>query len=402
MLFRYQGLDATGHKVRSKIEAGSLEEAKQKLKNKKVIYTKIQEERSFQSFSLGKKKLDNLNLSYMSRDLSIYLQSGISLVQAVKLLKQRYENEKKFFSFFESIEIFLDEGKNFYTALEQQKVFALPEFYKQSIKVSENGGLLASVLLQLSVFLKEQDRIRKQVSTAFAYPLFILTVSVFMVGFMLSYVVPKITEIFTQFDKELPGITSFVIGLGDFFSLYALHMLVAFVVFIVVFSFMLKKSKKFKYAVDTFLLKVPFFSTLLEFNELSRFAYMNSILVSSGVPFVQAVKLSADIAKNSVIKTLFVNASSKVVEGEKLSVILNKSKVYKIDTSFIHAIAIGEETSQLSSMLENLAKLYNESNKDKIAILLALLEPLLMLIVGGIIGFIVLAMLLPIFTMNLG
>ena len=403
MLFKYKGLDEHGKTVRSRIEANTLNEAKQKLKNKKIIYTHIKlEQFVFMPSKLSKKRLDNLTLSYISRDLSIYLKSGVSLIQAIKLLKQRYENQKKYFSFFESIETFLDEGKNFHLSLEQQRVFVLPSFYKQSVKVSETSGLLDTVLLQLSVFLKEQDRIKKQVSTAFAYPLFILFVSVLMVGFMLSFVVPKISEIFSQFNKQLPDITVFVINLGDFFVNNYMYMLVLFILSIILFTVMMKKSIRFKYLVDTFLLKIPFFSTLLESNELARFAYMNSILVSSGVPFVHAVKLSADISKNSVIQKLFLTASSKVVEGEKLSVILNNNSIYTIDKSFIHAIAIGEETSELPSILENLAKLYTESNRDKITILLALLEPILMLVVGGVIGFIVLAMLLPIFSMNIG
>jgi general secretion pathway protein F/type IV pilus assembly protein PilC len=127
---------------------------------------------------------------------------------------------------------------------------------------------------------------------------------------------------------------------------------------------------------------------------------MNSILIKSGVPVVQAFKLGSNILKNSVIKNLFISASKKVVEGEKLSTILDNSKIYKIDIAFIQAVAIGEETSQLSKILQNLAELYSTKNKDKIAIFLTLLEPMFMLIVGGLIGFIVIAMLLPIFSMS--
>lgn len=128
---------------------------------------------------------------------------------------------------------------------------------------------------------------------------------------------------------------------------------------------------------------------------------MNSILIRSGVPIVQSIRLSSNILKNSVLQKIFQKGSIKVIEGEKLSVVLEKNKYYKIDTTFVQAIAIGEETSQMPEILNNLAVLYNESNKDKISILLSLMEPLLMLIVGTIIGLIVLAMLLPIFSMNI-
>jgi general secretion pathway protein F/type IV pilus assembly protein PilC len=148
------------------------------------------------------------------------------------------------------------------------------------------------------------------------------------------------------------------------------------------------------------LLKVPFVSTLIEHSELSRFSYINSILIKSNIPTVQAFKLSSDILKNEVLKKLFTQASQKVVEGKTLSSILESNNIYKIDNSFTQAIAIGEETSKLPQILTNLAVLYQESNSDKINILLSLIEPLFMLIVGGIIGAIVLSMLLPIFSMS--
>jgi general secretion pathway protein F/type IV pilus assembly protein PilC len=403
MLFKYQGFDHNGKKLKSKIEALNLSEAKSKLKAKNILYTSLDEEDfNFSKFSFKRKRTLSLSsLSYLSRDLSIYLNSGISLISAINLLKQRYKNDKVLNSFFESISTYLDEGKNFYVALDSQNVVNLPEFYKQSIKISENGGLLESVLLELSVFLKEQDRIKKQVSSALAYPLFILFISFFMVGFMLSFIVPKITDIFTQIDQELPASTKIVIALGDFFSNNYMYILAALFTLIFSFLFLMKKSKAFKYGFDKFVLKLPFFSTMIEQGELARFSYMNSILIKSGVPIVQGINLSANILKNSVIKRVFVEASKSVVEGKKLSVLLSTNKIYKIDEAFIHSIAIGEDTSKLSEILSNLATLYNEANKDKTDIFLALLEPIFMLFVGVTIGFIVISMLLPIFSMNL-
>jgi general secretion pathway protein F/type IV pilus assembly protein PilC len=129
---------------------------------------------------------------------------------------------------------------------------------------------------------------------------------------------------------------------------------------------------------------------------------MNAILINSGVPIVRSFKLGANTIRNSVIKKLFEESSTKVVEGEKMSKVLDNSKVYKINMDFIQAIAIGEETSQLSVILQNLSELYSQLNKDKITIFLSLIEPVFMLIVGTIIGFIIVAMLLPIFSMNFG
>ena len=403
MLFKYIDINSNGKKVKSKLEANSLIEAKSKLKLKGILYTSLDEEDFNLTFFLIKRKktLSLLDISYLSRDLSIYLNSGISLIMAIDLLKERYKKDKKLFSFFEAIATYLDEGRNFYTALDSQKIITLPEFYKQSIKVSENSGLLESVLHELSIFLKEQDRLKKQVTSALAYPLFILFISFFMVGFMLSFIVPKITNIFTQIDQELPSSTIFVIGLGNFFSANYLYIILSLVSCIFLFMYFFTKSIKFKYFFDKILLKIPFFSTLIVNSELARFSYINSILIKSGIPIVQAINLGANILKNSVIKKVFKDASKSVVEGKKLSVLLSNNKTYKIDEAFIHSIAIGEETSKLDDILNNLASLYSESNKDKTDILLSLLEPIFMLFVGAIIGFIVISMLLPIFSMNL-
>ena len=394
MLFKYSGFDSNGLKVKSKLEAANLEEAKGKLKVRGILHTSLEEESfSFSKISFKRKKsIKTVDLSYLSRDLSIYLNSGISLIQSIDLLKQRYKNDKFLGSFFESIATYLDEGKTFYLALDSQNVVKLPEFYKQSIKISENGGLLESVLMELSIFLKEQDRIKKQIGSAMAYPLFILFISFFMVGFMLSFIVPKITGIFAQIHQELPASTKIVIALGDFFSNNYGYVILFFVILIGGFITLLKQSQSFKYGFDKLCLKIPFFSTMIEQGELSRFSYMNSILIKSGVPIVQAINLSANILKNSVIKRVFIEASKSVVEGKKLSVLLSNNKIYKIDEAFIHSIAIGEDTSKLSQILNNLANLYNEANKDKIDIFLALLEPIFMLFVGSTIGFIVIAM----------
>ncbi len=403
MLFKYTGFDKDGKLVKGQLEAESIAGLKAQLKHKKIIYKTINEDSPsiFAKFSLRRKiKLKANVLSSISRDLSIYLNSGISLLNALKLISTRYKKDKKLNPFFLSVIAYMDEGKNLFTALQLQKVVELPEFYLQSIKISEDGGMLESVLVELADYLKEQDKLNKQITSAMTYPAFIIVVSFLMVGFMLSFIVPKITAIFEHNDQALPEITQFVISAGEFVNNYYHIVLIGLFTSISLFAYVLKNFPKIKYRFDTILLKLPFFGTLIEIGELSRFAYMNSILIRSGVPVVQAFKLGSNILKNSVIQKLFLTASKKVVEGEKLSTILDGSRIYKIDIAFIQAVAIGEETSQLSTILQNLAELYSTKNKDKIGIFLTLLEPMFMLIVGGLIGFIVIAMLLPIFSMS--
>jgi general secretion pathway protein F/type IV pilus assembly protein PilC len=404
MVFKYKGLDTSGKKCKGLIEALDLDDAKRRIKNKGIFYTSINEESEplFGGISFKRKKsLTPTELAVLSRDLSIYLKSGISIVNALRLASNQYSKNPKIGNFLSTIITLLDEGKSFHQALESQELIDLPDFYKQSVKVSENSGILEEVLLELSVFLKEQSRVNKQVQSAFAYPSFIIIVSLFMVTFMITFVVPKITGIFTQLGQKLPGITQFVIDLSDFFSNNYIIMLIILITFIASFSALMKFNKKFKYSMHMLALKAPFFGDIVQSSELGRFSYIASVLIRSGVPFVQTVNLGANVLNNSVIKEKFLSASSKVVEGSKFSNALTKGG-FKIDRSFVQAIALGEETSQVSNILQNLSDLYFEENRDKIGIFLSLLEPMLMLIVGGVIGFIVSAMLLPIFSMNIG
>ncbi|PHS56722.1 MAG: hypothetical protein COB17_08435 [Sulfurimonas sp.] len=402
MIYKYKGIDEFGSKVKDKVEASSLAEAKSKLKAKKVIYQSLSEDSPafYENINFSTKyKISVKELSSLSRELSMYIRSGVSIVSALKIVKTHYENNKKMKLFLTTVSTHLDEGKNFFTALDIQTVVILPEFFLQSIKVSENGGILDEVLLELSRFLKEQERINKEIKGAFAYPAFMIIVSLLMISFMLAFVVPQITGIFESMDQELPGPTKVVIALGDFFSNNFTSILAIIFAFVTTFVIMMNKSKTFAYFIHKMILKLPLFGSIALKSELARFSYIASLLVRSGLSFVETINLSSNILNNLVLKELFKEAAKEVVEGKLLSNALNSSKI-KIDHAFIQSIALGEETSQVENVLSNISELYFEENRDKISLLLTLLEPALMLFVGGSIGFIVAAMLLPIFSMS--
>jgi len=403
MIFKYKGINQEGKKVSDRVEALSIEEARIKVKSLGIIYQSLQEDEPafYEKFEFsGKYKIPPKELASLSRELSMYIRSGISIVAALKIVQTHYEKNKKMKLFLTTVSTHLDEGQNFYTALEVQTIVELPAFFKESIKVSESGGILDEVLLELSRFLKEQDRIHKEIKGAFAYPSFMIIISLVMIAFMLTFVVPQITGIFESMDQELPMPTQFVIAAGDFFSNNFQIILAIIFAVVVVFVTLRKKVYRFAYGVDKFILTLPLFGSIVLKSELARFSYIASLLTRSGVPFVQTINLSANILNNRVIKELFVGASKKVVEGKLLSKALNESST-KIDNAFIQSIALGEETSQLENVLTNVSELYFEENRDKISLLLTLLEPALMLFVGGSIGFIVAAMLLPIFSMSI-
>lgn len=405
MDFYYKGIDGSGKPVKGTIEASTLDEVKMKLKVQAILYSDIstQEQSFFGVLSLFKqKKMPLLQLANLSRDLAVYLNAGIPLIRSLSLLKHQSENNSRLEHFFTTLTTLINEGKSFAQALESQEEYTLPVFYTGTLKISEDRGILATVLGELSVYLILQEKIKKQLSQALIYPSFIIVVSILMVSFMLTVVVPKITSIFETTGQALPLLTQIVISMAHFFAQYWFLMAISVLAAVGIFSYKMATHYEFKKGIHAFILKLPIIGKMIETSDLARFCTISSLLMRSGIPVVNTIKLSCITLSSEAIKELFEQASVKVVEGLPLSKALLQVEGYRVDTSFIDAVAIGEETSELSSMLDHLSAFYIETNKDKITVFLSVLEPSLMLIIGSIIGVMVTAMLLPIFSLNLG
>jgi len=405
MEFHYKGMDSSGKSIKGAIEASNIDEAKMKLKAQSILYSGISthEQSFFGVLSLFKQKnLPSPQLATMSRDLAVYLNAGIPLIRSLTLLKHQNRSHPRMERFFETLITLINEGKSFAQALESQEHYTLPVFYTGTLKISEDRGILAEVLNELSSYLMLQEKIKKQLSQALVYPSFIIVVSLLMISFMLTVVVPKITAIFETTGQALPPLTQWIISLAHFFASYWFVMAMGLLMAVGLFSYKMATSHPFKKRIHTLILKLPIVGKMVETSDLARFCTIASLLIRSGIPVVNTIKLSCITLSSEVIKELFDRASVKIVEGSSLSKALTQTQGYQIDTSFIEAVAIGEETSELSSMLEHLSMFYIDTNKDKITLFLSVLEPSLMLIIGGVVGVMVTAMLLPIFSLNLG
>jgi type II secretory pathway component PulF len=397
MKFKYVAFNKEGKKEKGFIEANDLNEAKSQLKN--LIILDIKPINSFSVDFNFSKKVDKKELSKLFLILSLYLKASIPLVNAIKLTKNQLDNPK-LIKFLDYIEKDIKEGKSFYIAIESQKIISIPPYIVNSIKVGEESGKLAVVLLEMSKFLKDEDKIFSKTKQALIYPLFIIVVAVFMVSFMLTTVVPKIVKVFENLNQKLPSITVFVINSGNF--LKQNYLLISFIFIGFIFSFILcyKKLYKFKLFIDSFLLKIPIFKKIIISKELGRFSYLVYILTSSGVNYITAINLATNTIENEKIKKVFKKALDEVIEGKKLSVSLAKAG-FDFDKSFLQAVALAEETSEVAEILKNISEIYFEENETRINTILSLIEPILIIIVGGIIGLIVTALLLPMFSMNM-
>ena len=404
MLFKYKGLNKEGKRTKGTISATSLEEAKNKLRTQGVYYDMLQEahEFSFEGFST-RRLMPNVVLSNFSKELGSYLNAGnMTILTALKLMEKQHQKEKKYYAFLAATKTMVDEGKPLAVALSEQKVYQLPDFFLQSIKVAGEGGKMVEVLSNMSHFFAAQSRIKQQVINAMIYPLFILIVAIGMTVFLLISVVPKITGIFEDTHQELPGVTQFVLGASHFLGEHYVGLMIGALVLIIVTKVAYSKVRTFHYAVDAMMLRMPPVGKLTQNHELGRFSYIISLMLGSGVPYTQAVTMASSTFGNLAIRDLFEKVSTKITEGNKLSSALHTSKGVKLKSNFVQTLALGEESSNVASVMGNLSELYSEENEQGIDRVLKMVEPVMMLLIGGIVGVIVMAMLLPIFSMSLG
>ena len=400
MLYKYKGLDQNGKTVKGTLTASTVEEAKQKLRSQKIYYNTLEETKQLSMEAFSKRVMPGTLLSSMSKELSSYLNSGMTILTALKLMENQHHEEKKYRSFLNSTRTMIDEGKSLYVALNSQKVYALPDFFLQSLKVAGQSGKMVEVLTNMSVFFSAQNKIKKQVSNAMAYPIFIFIVAIGMSGFLISFVVPKIIGIFQDTGQELPAITQFVLGVSDFLTSHYVAILLGFIFSVLFFKFAYGKIGGFTLTVDSILLRIPLFGALIQNHELGRFSYILALMLDSGVSYAQAVQLASTTFSNEAMKMTFHQASDKVLEGNKLSNALYMIKGFKPKRNFLQSLALGEESSEVASILSNLSTLYSEENEDKLKLMLSLMEPFMMLFIGLVVGVIVVAMLLPIFSMS--
>ncbi len=352
--------------------------------------------------NLKKREIPQDNLALFCRELSTYLKSGMTIITALKLMIDGHKNSKKFHLFLNSILNLIEEGNSLNMTLNTQKVYDIPLFFSRSIKVAENSGTLKEVLLKMGDFFSFQTKLKKDLGTALAYPLFMVIISLIMVSVMIVFIIPKVTSIFVETNQELPALTKFVLGVSDFLTDNYILLTIFIVAIVVIFKLSYKFIEFFKYMIDRFTLMIPLVGSLTHNFQIGRFSYVTAIMLKSGVSFAEAIKLSVGVVDNIALKKILSEASTKVVEGNRFSTALAISKNSLIKKNFLQSLAVGEESSEVPAVLDNISTLYFEENSDKTKLMLSLIEPILMLVVGGIVGIIVAAMLLPIFSLNLG
>jgi len=405
VLFKYSGFDKSGKSINGKIDAKSEQEVIIKLKDLGVFPQKIKAQNSdgffapiAKFFSERYSKIPPEYLSILTKELSIYLGSGISLLSALQLLKDNQDSHKQQ-QFIAQIHQMIAEGSSFADALKRQALYTVPSYFIKTVAASEMRGSLDKALAELSGLIKKNFEIEKKVNGALTYPLFIFTVSMLVLIFLINYVIPKIAEIFVQLNQELPLSTRIVIGAGNFMQSYGVYLFLFFILSFIGIGTAYANSESFQKKVSQRVLKIPLAGKFILISEIARFSNLFASLLRSGIALVDAVNLSARAIKNREIERIFDEANAKIVEGKSFSKSLAMQESI-LPKSFLHAISVGEESGNLPEMMRNVAELYEfevQNFQDKF---LSLLEPAVILFMGVIVGFIIVSMLLPIFSIS--
>ncbi|RUM45328.1 MAG: hypothetical protein DSY46_03215 [Hydrogenimonas sp.] len=398
MTFSYKGYDAKGKRTKGVITAPDIESAKEQLRYQGTLVEHIKPKRAYFI-----RPIPPALISALGRNLSLYLKAGISLNQGLHLVADNFPKKSRERAFLEEVSRHIESGGSFYEALATQSIYTVPPYFMHTIKVAQKSGNLEMVLRELSEYVQEQERIKRDVVKAFIYPSFILLIAIAMINFMLTTIIPKIVDMFESTKSELPTATKITLALSHFFQAYSGLMLIVAIGLITALVLSWKRYQKFGYMMDRLLLKIPLFGDMITFMELGRFGRVMALLLQSGVPFAQALNYAAQTISNRYLQKLFGKIASQIVEGKSFTQAVRENvKKREIPNDFINAVALGEKSSHLAFSLKSLSELYAQQNRDRIEVMLALLEPVLMLVIGGIIGFLVISMLLPIFSISLG
>ncbi|HAT1774062.1 type II secretion system protein GspF [Legionella pneumophila] len=392
--YQYQALKVNGSISKGVIEADSERHARQLLREQGLIPTQVQT-LTQQRAASSKSKVSAADLALLTRQLATLLAAGIPVEESLRGVSEQTEKDKVR-ELIIGVRSKVLEGYGLAQAMAQYPN-AFPELYRATVGSGEQTGRLDVVLEKLADYTEKQQQTRQKVQQALIYPLLMIIVSTAIISFLLTFVVPKIIDVFTESGQTLPPMTQLLINLSQFIKSYGLYSLVTIIVALIGFKKSLSNIK-IKTAWHQFMLKLPIVSYLVKTINVARYIHTFGILFAAGVSVLETMRVSSSLVTNIVMRQAFDFATLRVREGSGISEALKETKF--ISPMAIHLIASGEKSGQLSDMMERSAShLDNEVNR-LIETSLTLLEPMVILLMGAVVLFIVLATLLPIFSME--
>ncbi|MCX7091504.1 MAG: type II secretion system inner membrane protein GspF [Legionellales bacterium] len=392
--FQYQALKKTGNPSKGVIEADSERHARQLLREQGLIPISIQAYKKLGQ-TKQKDKLNAANLALFTRQLATLLAAGIPIDEALRGVADQSEVEGTH-RLIIGVRAKVLEGYGLAQAMGEYP-HAFPELYRATLAAGEHTGRLDLVLEKLADYTENQQTIRQKIQQALIYPCIMIVISTTIIGFLLAYVVPDIVGVFANSGQKLPSLTIILIALSNFIKHDGLYVLLLVVILGIVFQRSLKNPKILWQWHQT-ILKMPLVGFVVKTVNVARYIHTFGILFSAGGSVLETMRVSASLVNNSVMRHAFDQATTDVKEGTAIHVALKKTTFLR--PMALHLIASGEKSGQLAIMMERAANHLDNEVKRLIDTALTLLEPMIILLMGGVVLFIVLSTLLPIFSME--
>ena len=397
--FEYTAMDQAGKQAKGLLEADTPKHVRQLLRDRKLLPVSVTEvaqkeahrQRSF-SFRKG---ISSAELALVTRQLASLSQSGMPLEESLLAVSQQNDNPRTK-SILLGVRAKVMEG---YTLADGLADFpqAFPELYRATVAAGEQSGHLDVVLERLADYTESRQELRQNITNAMVYPIALIVMAIAIISFMLATVVPKIVGVFQSTQAELPGLTRGLIATSDFLRDHWLALIIGLVA-VVYGLWRLLQHEGPRRSYHRFLLRMPITSRLTRGINTARFTRTLSILAGSGVPILEALNISAEVIENLPMRDAVVESTIRVREGGSISRSLAVSKLFP--PMMIHLISSGEAGGKLEEMLGRAAAGQEREVNGLIATLLGILQPLVIVLMGGIVLTIVLAILLPIFELN--
>jgi len=395
-VYKWEGKTLKGLIKKGETEAPSEAALRIHLRQQSIIPTKILLKGKEIKIALPffKKKVNRRAIAIFTRQLSTMIDAGLPLVQSLEILSQQ-QDSPVFKKIIREIREDVEGGSTFAGALKKHQA-TFDDLYTNLVVAGEEGGILDTILTRLANYIEKAEALKKKVKSALVYPSAIMGVAIVVVGILMIFVIPVFETMFKSAGSTLPLPTLVVVTISKLIKKYTIIFIPGLILFFYLFR-KYHKTESGKTVIDRLLLKMPVFGPLFQKVSVARFSRTLGTLVSSGVPILDGLNIVSKTAGNKTVEIAILNARSSIREGETISEPLGRSGIFP--PMVIQMIAVGEATGALDAMLNKIADFYDEEVDVAVGNLTSLLEPLLMIFLGVVIGGVVIAMYLPIFNM---
>jgi len=391
-VFVWEGKLANGGIKKGEIEATDKAAAALILKRQRIIPTKLKSKSK--DISLFEKKVKTKEIVIFTRQFSTMINAGLPLVQCLDILSSQQPNPS-FKKVTSQIKVDVEAGSTFADALSKHpKIF--DSLYVNLVAAGEVGGVLDTVLNRLAVYMEKNESLKNKVKGAMTYPIIVLCVAFGVVAILMIFVIPTFSDMFKQFGSALPGPTQFIVNLSSFFRKFWWAM-IGFIVALIFGFKWIRTQEKGRFYTDKMMLRLPVFGPLIRKVAVAKFTRTLGTMISSGVPIMDGLEITSKTAGNMIIENAIRAVRTAIGEGRTMSEPLEQTGLFP--GMVVQMIAVGEATGAMDQMLGKIADFYDEEVDTAVEALTSALEPMLMVFLGGIIGFVVVAMYLPIFKM---